>query len=110
MGFGSALLKRVSGVWRAGVDPGGLDARGSSEPPGMGDVRLRLLLRHDLPLDDHLYGRMPQEQLRLGRCCKKRRPWGLGSRHDADKTRLTCDRALFVSRTLFITDWQRFST
>lgn len=54
-------VKHVSGVWRSGVDPGGIDPRATAEPPGMGDVCLRLLLRHDLRLDDHLHGRMPQE-------------------------------------------------
>lgn len=65
-------VKHVSGVWRSGVDPGGIDPRATAKPPGMGDVCLRLLLHHDLPLDDHLHGRMPQEQLQLGRRCKTR--------------------------------------
>lgn len=65
-------VKHVPGVWRSGVDPGGIEPREPAQPPGMGDVCLRLLLHHDLPLDDHLHGRMPQEQLQLGRRCKTR--------------------------------------
>lgn len=78
-------VKHVSGVWRPGVDPGGVDSRVSTEPSGMGDVCLCLLLRHDLPVDDHLHGRMPQEQLWLGCRCKTR----VGSNANAEKMRLT---------------------
>lgn len=102
-------VKHVSGVWRSGVDPGGVESRDSTKPSGMGDVCVCLLLRHDLPVDDHLHGRMPQEQLWLGRRCKTRvQMSGIKSRCRENET--DCVILLFVSRTLLITDWQRFST
>lgn len=58
------------GVWWFGVDPGGVDPHQPREPFGVGDVRLGLLLRHDPPVDDHVCCWLPQEQPRLGRCCK----------------------------------------
>lgn len=67
-----SCVTHVSGVRRSGVDPGGVHPREPAQPSGMGDVCLHLLLRHDLPLDDHLHGWMPQEQPRLGRCRKPR--------------------------------------
>lgn len=73
--FGSFLIStvaHVSGVWRSGVDPGGVHPREPAQPSGVGDVCLCLLLRHDLPLDGDLHGWMPQEQLRLGRRRKTR--------------------------------------
>lgn len=59
-----------AGVRWFGVDPGGLHPCGPSQPSGLGDVRLGLLLRHDLPLDDHVRSRVSQEQLWLGGRCK----------------------------------------
>lgn len=99
----------VSGVWRPGVDPGGVHPRGLPEPSGMGDVCLRLLLRHDHPLDDRLHRRMPPEQLRLGRR-RKTRLHMTGTKSRGWEPDWPCDRVLFVSRTLLITGWRRFST
>lgn len=67
-----STVTHVSGVWWSGVDPGGVHPRDPAQPSGMGDVCLRLLLRHDLPLDDHLHSWMPQEQRQLGRRRKTR--------------------------------------
>lgn len=43
-----------AGIWWFGLDSSCIDTRGPTEPSGVGDVRLCFLLRHDLPLDDHL--------------------------------------------------------
>lgn len=59
-----------AGVWWVGLDPGGINPRKPGKPSGLGDVRLRLLLRYDLSLDDPLHRRLPQEQLWMGCCCK----------------------------------------
>ena len=56
------------GVWRPCLDPGGLFAGRPSQPSGLGDVRLRLLLRRDLPLDGAVRLRGTSQQTRLG-CC-----------------------------------------
>lgn len=44
------------------MDPGGIDSRLSGKPSGLGDVRLRLLLRRDDTLVLHLPLRSQSEQ------------------------------------------------
>lgn len=49
-----ALSSSSAGIWWFGLDSSCIDTRGPTKPSGVGDVRLCFLLRHDLPLDDHL--------------------------------------------------------
>lgn len=51
---------------RSGVDPGGVHAGGAREPSGLGDVRLRLLLRHDFHLVGGVRLRGASQQRQLG--------------------------------------------
>lgn len=63
-GYMTAVLS--AGVRGSGVDPGGVHLGGPSEPSGLGHVRLRLLLRHDLHLDGGLRLWGPPAPRRLG--------------------------------------------
>ena len=62
------MLLCAGGVRRPGVDPGRLFAGCPGEPSGLGDVRLCLLLRADLPLDGAVRLRGSPQQARLGGC------------------------------------------
>lgn len=48
------------------MDPGGVHAGGAGEPSGLGDVRVRLLLRHDFYLDGGVRLRGASQQRQLG--------------------------------------------
>lgn len=69
-GFIPAECPAVSGLpadlrWSR-VDPGCVHAGGAREPSGLGDVRLRLLLRHDFHLDGGVRLRGASQQRQLG--------------------------------------------
>lgn len=60
----------MAGVWGFGVDPSSFHSCEARESPGLGDVRLCVLFRHDLPLACYLCLWRPQEQHGMGHCGK----------------------------------------